>query len=103
MSAHQMYELLVGEIGIEPHVFLYDLTLWQARAIVRGYYKRMRTSWEQTRLLVTVFAGAMGAEMKEIVFPWEEEKKNKKEDKEALERLLAEAREHNRKLEEQGR
>jgi len=30
----------VGEIGIDHHTFMYDLTFWQVRRIIRGYRKR---------------------------------------------------------------
>ena len=35
-----MYELLVGEIGIPHHTFLYELKFWQVRRIIRGYRRR---------------------------------------------------------------
>ena len=30
----------MGEIGIDHHTFMYDLTFWQVRRIIRGYRKR---------------------------------------------------------------
>lgn len=35
-----MYELLVGEIGIDHHSFLYELRFYQVRRIIRGYRRR---------------------------------------------------------------
>ena len=35
-----MYELIVGEIGIDHHTFLYDLKFYQVRRIIRGYRRR---------------------------------------------------------------
>ena len=35
-----MYELLVGEIGIDHHTFLYELKFYQVRRIIRGYRRR---------------------------------------------------------------
>ena len=32
--------MLVGEIGIPRHEFLYDLKFWEVRRIIRGYRKR---------------------------------------------------------------
>jgi hypothetical protein len=32
--------LLVGEIGISRHEFLYDIRFWEVRRIIRGYRKR---------------------------------------------------------------
>ncbi len=34
--------MFVGEIGIPRREFLYDITFWQARRIIRGYRKRDR-------------------------------------------------------------
>lgn len=34
--------MFVGEIGIPRREFLYDITYWQARRIIRGYRKRDR-------------------------------------------------------------
>ena len=41
-TAHDIYQLLVGEIGIQRREFLYDLRFWEVRRIVRGYRKRNR-------------------------------------------------------------
>ena len=32
--------MLVGEIGIPRHEFLYDLRFWEVRRIIRGYRRR---------------------------------------------------------------
>lgn len=34
--------MFVGEIGITRHDFLYDITFWEAKRIIRGYRKRNR-------------------------------------------------------------
>ena len=34
--------MLVGEIGIPRHEFLYDLRFWEVRRIIRGYRQRDR-------------------------------------------------------------
>ncbi len=34
--------MFVGEIGIQRRDFLYDITFWEARRIIRGYRKRDR-------------------------------------------------------------
>jgi hypothetical protein len=34
--------LLVGEIGVSRHEFLYDLRFWEVDAIIRGYRRRNR-------------------------------------------------------------
>ena len=32
----------MGEIGISPHEFLYELTYWEVLRIIRGYRRRGR-------------------------------------------------------------
>ena len=39
MTAHELFQLLVGEIGIERNVFYYELRWWEVKSIVRGYRK----------------------------------------------------------------
>jgi hypothetical protein len=34
--------LLVGEIGVSRHEFLYDLRFWEVDAIIKGYRRRNR-------------------------------------------------------------
>lgn len=41
--------MLVGEIGISRHEFLYDIQFWEAKRIIRGYYKRHRDMWSAIR------------------------------------------------------
>ena len=42
LTANDIYELLVGEIGISRKEFLYDIRFWEVRRIIRGYRKRGR-------------------------------------------------------------
>lgn len=44
MTAHDIYELVVGEIGVHRNTFLYDLVFWEVRRIIRGYRRRDRTT-----------------------------------------------------------
>lgn len=81
MTAHQTFELCVGEIGISRKEFLYELQLWELRAIIRGYRKRERSLWHIARwqtfwllhngLLDTNKAG-LHEEKDLATFPWEE-------------------------------
>jgi hypothetical protein len=41
-TAYDIYKLLVGEIGISRHEFLYDIQFWEVRRIIRGYRNRDR-------------------------------------------------------------
>lgn len=42
--------MLVGEIGINRHVFLYDLQFWEVRRIVKGYRRRDILKYQLLRL-----------------------------------------------------
>ena len=41
-TAHDIYTLFVGEIGIPRREFLYDLQYWETFSIIEGYRKRDR-------------------------------------------------------------
>lgn len=71
----------MGEIGIEHDRFLYGLRHWEIEAIIRGYRRRQRPSWEQARLNAFYIMSAMADLSKAgirsdcdlITFPWEKE------------------------------
>jgi hypothetical protein len=68
--------MLVGEIGISRHEFLYELRLWEIILITRGYFKRYHPGWEQARLIAYNAAHCMGAKNAPTItnwlkFPWE--------------------------------
>ena len=68
--------MLVGEIGIPRHEFLYDLRLWEIILITRGYFKRYHPAWEQARLIAYNAAHCMGSKNAPVItqwlkFPWE--------------------------------
>lgn len=81
MNAHECYELLVGEIGIDHNLFMYGLKQWQVIAIIKGYRKRQRPLWEAARLnayfTMTSMADLRKANINSdrdlIKFPWEQE------------------------------
>ncbi len=102
-----MYELLVGEIGIDRRTVLFDVDMSEVHLIIRGYRKRARDGWARQRWLIWAVSAMLGgskfdtpAEM--CPFEWEQEAEDnvkpetEAEDKEALARLLEEAREWNR-------
>ena len=60
MSVHELYRLLVGEIGISRNEFWYELTWREVRAIIDGYNRRRRDGWEQARLIAYHVAYCMG-------------------------------------------
>lgn len=51
MTAHMLYEQLVGEIGIPRDEFLRHMRMWEITAVRRGYFRRVNRTWEQTRFL----------------------------------------------------
>lgn len=72
----------MGEIGIDRDLFLYDLRLWEVRAIVRGYRRRERGMWEMVRWQTFCTMQTGMADLKKagingvrdlLTFPWEEE------------------------------
>jgi len=77
----------VGEIGIEHDRFLYGLRHWEIQAIIRGYRRRQRPSWEQARLNAFYIMSAMADLSKAgirsdrdlITFPWENEEVTKRD------------------------
>ena len=69
----------MGEIGIDRHTFLYELTWWELNAIVRGYRNRHHQAWERARMISYFARYAMGSKdtpppiNEWIKFPWEKE------------------------------
>jgi hypothetical protein len=49
MTANDLFQLFVGEIGIPRREFLYDICFWEARRIIRGYRNRYRDMWTAMR------------------------------------------------------
>ena len=53
------------------------MPLWEINAIVRGYRKRSRTTWESTRWQTFCILCSLGAKMHNprdlMAFPWENE------------------------------
>lgn len=72
-----MYSILVGEIGIDRHEFLYELHLWEIRSILAGYRRRERVQWETTRWQTWCILNALGAKIHSfsdlLPLPWEDE------------------------------
>jgi len=59
MTAYDMYETFVGEIGIPRREFLFDIRFWEARRILRGYANRHRNLWSSTRWMTYNIMAAM--------------------------------------------
>lgn len=68
--------MLVGEIGIDRNVFLYELRYKEIILISRGYFNRQHPSWEQARFIGYQAAHCMGAKnapppSEWMPLPWE--------------------------------
>lgn len=84
ITAHELYEIIVGEYGVPRHEFLYDLRLWEILAIQRGGSRRSRANWEAARFIAFTSAKAAGAKSLQsmrdmLTFPWEEEDEDEDE------------------------
>lgn len=85
----------MGEIGYDRKEFLYDLRLWEIRAIVRGYRLRARTAWESTRMAAYFIMSSMTDLSKAgihrdtdlVKFPWETEHAGRDVTDEEIEQL----------------
>jgi hypothetical protein len=50
MTANDLYELFVGEIGTPRREFLYVIPFWEARRILRGYKRRNVLEYQMLRI-----------------------------------------------------
>ena len=81
LTAYDLYQLFVGEIGIPRREFLYDIQFWEVRRIIRGYHARHHAGWEQARLIAYNAHFCMGLPdgkvaptlQQWIKFPWEQD------------------------------
>lgn len=71
--------MLVGEVGIPRREFLYELSWWEARRIMRGYTRRDRITKELLRLnaYCSLFSTAENkfnlTPSQWLTLPWEKE------------------------------
>ena len=103
--------MFVGEIGYDKNEFLYQLKLWELKAILRGYRARSHALWEATRLGSFLVMSAQ-ADLKKagirtdrdlLMFGWEDPDEVEAEgqpDEEEVERLRQLMREENERLSE---
>ena len=49
MTANDLYQLFVGEIGFPRREYLYEISFWETRRILRGYRNRYRDMWSAMR------------------------------------------------------
>ena len=93
--------MLVGEIGIPRHDFLYEMKSWEIHAIVKGYRRRTREHWDMTRLLGLTIANSMGAKLTSFnqyfPLPWDQNGTHEITEEEARE-LIAQMQRENAAL-----
>lgn len=97
MTAYDMYQTFVGEIGIPRREFLFYIRFWEARRILQGYSNRQRSLWSSTRWMTFNIMQAMPyVDMKKagilnptdlIKFPWDESDINLPTDDEVQEAI----------------
>ena len=84
MTAHERYQMFVGEIGIPRREYLYELKFSDIVLIQRGYASRSRGMWSATRWqtyrIMEAFVGSEGMikanlnSPKDLMeFPWEKD------------------------------
>lgn len=82
MTAHELYQLIVGEIGISRTDFLFGIECWEAQRIVKGYRNRNRLQCELLRLCAyssffSMRGNKEGVTPSEwLTLPWEKDVKN---------------------------
>lgn len=105
MNAHELYELLVGEIGIERGQFYFVLPFWEISAIVTGYRKRERTLCDLTRWQTFWIMNCIGDPTKAgiynpsdlLSFPWDKEREERPMSEDEEQRIREELQRINRK------
>lgn len=102
MTAHEVYQLVVGEGGVSPEYFMRRMSVAEVRDYIKGLNRRHRQAWEQTRLLCRFVHGAGGGKNFNLPFSWDDENGEQEEKREAtpeeLAALRARAREMEKKL-----
>lgn len=65
---------MVGEGGLPPSYFLYEMSLAEVKDYVKGQDRRHRQGWEQTRVLFATQCDTKGKELTDIMhFAWDDE------------------------------
>lgn len=89
----------MGEIGFNRHEFLYELSWWEIKAIIKGYRRRSKTILESARLYTYYILCAQGAKIdspeKLQKFTWDDENRQQEriseEEVAELQALIAES------------
>ena len=94
--------MLVGEVGIDRNVFLFELPLWEINLIIKGHRRRYRDVWEAARWQSYIWLIARGAKgvrdiQDLIVFPWEKKEKGDVPTDDEVEEIREKLRKKNEK------
>lgn len=103
MTAHEVYQLVVGEGGVSPEYFMRRMSVAEVKDYIKGLNRRHRQTWEQTRLLCRFVYGAAGGKNFEMPFSWDNENEEQEEKREATEEELAALRARAREMEKKMR
>ena len=60
MTACDLYQQFVGEMGISRQEFLYEIRFWEARRIIRGYKMRHVLHYQMQRMNIWASMFCMG-------------------------------------------
>ena len=83
MTAHELYERIVGEGGLSPDYFMHHMTVAEASSFLRGQDRRHRQGWEQSRLLGGLVHKVLTGADWHPAFPWDDEYKEDDEQTDA--------------------
>lgn len=107
MTAHDIYEMFVGEIGVGRKELLYELDYCDIYLITQGYRKRERTFCEMIRWSTFMSMSCGMSDLKKagifepkdiLKFRWEKaDEEDRVPDQEEVERTRRELIEENRK------
>lgn len=109
MTAHDLYEIVVGEIGRSQHEFLYEMCAWQLRLCIRGYYRRNRDMWSAIRWATYNLMCVSMADLKKagiykptdlIKFPWDTDNSIDLPNQDEIEELRRSIQEENERLQQ---
>ena len=103
-DALDIYQLLVGEIGVDREDFLYRMAFWEVRRTVMGYRERQKAAWEVARWQTFWLMQVGMADTSKVNFddllrlPWDKGEKANEPSLEDINRLREELRAYNDKM-----
>ena len=77
MTIRDIYAICVGAAGLSHRELMHDLRWWQIQAVIEGYNRRSRPTWEQTRWQTFCILTSLGSKVQQpselLPFPWDTE------------------------------